>query len=365
MAATELPVLTTEQSRTLLRITAQRVRAAVRRQNETLALPANMAEIPLFGAFVSLKTCDGNQLRSCMGTLRGAEPLGRLLEQAAILAATADPRFPPLRSTELDSLNMEVWLLACPRPVLAVGRDRIDAVQIGKHGLIVSRGSRHGLLLPGVPVEFGWNARTFLEHVCLKAGLPPDAWKDEKTQFELFEGVNFSGNLATLLREADAPDTLPGNPTDTTEMDPVRLGFGEIVVSPEIPPVSPMVRTPVRVRHAAVAGRFYPVGRQMTEMLDRFFLDAEKSADTLRSILPEEPFLGAMVPHAGWIFSGELMVRTLSLLRERPPLTRRWLILCPKHTPGGAPWAVADYDEWEIPGENGRPVRIPADRELA
>ena len=364
MATTELPVLTRSQSRSLLRLTAQRVRAAVRREKWGQTLPAEISEIPLFGVFVSLKGKSNNQLRSCMGTLRESEPLGRLLEQAAVLAATSDPRFPPLQATELASLRMEVWLLACPRPMLATGRDRIAAVEVGKHGLIAIRGSRHGLLLPGVPVEFGWNAQTFLEHTCIKAGLPPDAWRDDTTQFEIFEGVEFADLLATLLAESDTP-TPNSSSRDSMNAQFERLGFGEVVVSPEIAPTSPMVRTPVRVRRAAVAGKFYPSGHQMGELLDHFFRDAEQSTETLRSQLLPGPIVGAMVPHAGWIFSGAMAVRTLAILQERSPIPRRWLILCPKHTPGGAAWAVSQDDEWEIPGPDGHAVRIPADPDFA
>jgi uncharacterized protein (TIGR00296 family) len=51
-------------------------------------------------------------------------------------------------------------------------------IQIGKHGLYIIKGMQSGLLLPQVAKEFGWDRDTFLENVCMKAGLQRDAWKD-------------------------------------------------------------------------------------------------------------------------------------------------------------------------------------------
>jgi uncharacterized protein (TIGR00296 family) len=65
-----------------------------------------------------------------------------------------------------------------------------EQVVIGRHGLVVSMGRRHGLLLPQVPVEHGWERQTFLEQTCYKAGLPPDAWQHGAT-FEAFAAEVF------------------------------------------------------------------------------------------------------------------------------------------------------------------------------
>ncbi|MEM3143873.1 MAG: TIGR00296 family protein [Candidatus Nitrosotenuis sp.] len=140
------------------------------------------------GVFVTLNK-DGS-LRGCIGY-----PLPRNLQaalpEAAIAAATGDPRFPPVIQDELDKITFEVTILT-PPVELKVERAHLPSViKVGRDGLIVRRGFKSGLLLPQVPVEYGWNETEFLEHTCQKAGLPKDAWKDESTSVSSFEGIIF------------------------------------------------------------------------------------------------------------------------------------------------------------------------------
>lgn len=153
-----------------------------------------IAEIPLLGAFVSLKR-DG-ELRSCMGTMSDEIPLGSAVEQAAIHASKDDPRFPPLTASELFELELEIWLLWGMQRVAARGRDRLGAVEIGRHGVQIARGGNRGLLLPGVAIEHGMDAEAFLEAVCRKAGLPTDAWTDDRSLLHVFEGRSIRGPLS-------------------------------------------------------------------------------------------------------------------------------------------------------------------------
>ena len=88
-----------------------------------------------------------------------------------------------------------------PQPVAARGEDRVAAVVVGRHGLQIARGPSRGLLLPGVAVEHHFDARTFLEQVCVKAGLPRDAWKADDTELAVFEGRAIEGPF-----ELDLPD---------------------------------------------------------------------------------------------------------------------------------------------------------------
>jgi uncharacterized protein (TIGR00296 family) len=85
----------------------------------------------------------------------------------------------------LDALSIEISALTPEREVHAV-----QDIEIGRHGLIIERGHRRGLLLPQVATEHGWNVETFLEHTCLKAGLPPDAWKHD-ARILIFEAEVF------------------------------------------------------------------------------------------------------------------------------------------------------------------------------
>ena len=193
------------------------------------------------------------------------------------------------------------------------GEDRVRAVTIGKHGLQIARGNARGLLLPGVAIEHGFDARTFLEEVLAKAGLPTDAWKDDNVTLMVFEGNAIEGPM-----QLDAPTAPP------------------------------------TARPAAVAGGFYPADpREVNRTVEQLFAAAEAAFPPAAK---PAPWAGAMVPHAGWVYSGRLAAAVLQRI-EIPDCV---LILCPKHRPGGAPWAVAPHGRWLFPGGE-----LPSDPELA
>lgn len=121
------------------------------------------------GAFTTLHV-DG-QLRGCVGYVFPAYSLYRTVAETAQAAAFRDPRFPPLTAEEVPRLQVEISVLSPLAPITP------EEIEIGRHGLVITYGSRRGLLLPQVPAEHGWDRETFLEQVCLKAGLPPDAWR--------------------------------------------------------------------------------------------------------------------------------------------------------------------------------------------
>ena len=98
------------------------------------------------------------------------QPLYRTVAATASAAAFEDPRFQPVTPAEAPELKVEISILSA---LLAIAPE--DVVP-GKHGLVVTSGSRRGLLLPQVPLEWGWDRETFLTQTCLKAGLAPDAW---------------------------------------------------------------------------------------------------------------------------------------------------------------------------------------------
>jgi AmmeMemoRadiSam system protein B/AmmeMemoRadiSam system protein A len=156
---------------------------------------AELRERVVAGAFVSLKR--GKHLRSCCGGLGLSGPLARALEQAAARTAREDQRFPPVSPSELEHLDMEVWVLYNARPVGARGEERVAAVTVGTHGVQVVRGQAHALYLPSVAVEGGWDARRLLDQVCAKAGLPPTAWREDDTALYIFEGESVRASLAT------------------------------------------------------------------------------------------------------------------------------------------------------------------------
>jgi len=121
------------------------------------------------GAFTTLYL-DG-ELRGCVGYVLPAYPLFRTIMEAAVAAAFNDIRFPPVTLEEAALLKIEISVLS---PLFPISPEDIE---IGRHGLVITYGTRRGLLLPQVPVEHGWGRETFLEQTCLKAGAPPDAWR--------------------------------------------------------------------------------------------------------------------------------------------------------------------------------------------
>jgi AmmeMemoRadiSam system protein A len=121
------------------------------------------------GAIVSIHRHGG--LRGCLGRLE-PQPLSETIVHLAAVVADSDPRFEPVAPGELADIELEISVLTPEYEIQSV-----DEIEVGRHGLIVEQGYRRGLLLPQVPVEHRWDRTTFLEHTCLKAGLPRDAWQ--------------------------------------------------------------------------------------------------------------------------------------------------------------------------------------------
>ncbi len=110
-------------------------------------------------------------LRGCVGYALPVAPLFRAVSETACAAAFNDTRFVAVHTNEARELKVMLSVLSPLRPI------RAEDVVVGLHGLLISDGSRRGLLLPQVPIENGWDRQTFLEHTCRKANLPLDAWR--------------------------------------------------------------------------------------------------------------------------------------------------------------------------------------------
>jgi AmmeMemoRadiSam system radical SAM enzyme/AmmeMemoRadiSam system protein B/AmmeMemoRadiSam system protein A len=186
---------TDEQKQQIMTATANMLRNIV--FGDPPVFPADLTEVRdlmLSGAFVSLKR--GKHLRSCCGLIGPPISLAQAIERAADRAIWEDERFPVVSPSELEHLQMEIWLLFNPERVQARGEDRANAITIGRHGIKVINGQASGLFLPSVAVENGWDTHRFLNQVCVKAGLPPTAWKDDATALFTFEGEVLRTELA-------------------------------------------------------------------------------------------------------------------------------------------------------------------------
>ncbi len=144
------------------------------------------------GVFTTISTFPDRNLRGCIGFPEPVYPLKDALINSALAAAFDDPRFPALTKDELSRVVFEVSLLTPPEEIIVEKRkDIIKSVRIGIDGLIAERGFYRGLLLPQVPVEWGWKPKEFVEQTCWKAGLPKNCWKDPHTRFYRFSAEIF------------------------------------------------------------------------------------------------------------------------------------------------------------------------------
>ena len=136
------------------------------------------------GAFVTLHK--SGELRGCIGHLEANDLLTKVVARCAVAACSNDPRFPAIGQKELSLIEIEISLLGA--------FERIDGpadLEVGRHGLLVEHGRRRGVLLPQVAVEWKWDAATFLNQTCRKAGLPAEGWRDGAIAWR-FEAEVFS-----------------------------------------------------------------------------------------------------------------------------------------------------------------------------
>lgn len=158
-----------EERALLLRLVHQTIADELRGERATPGpAPLPHLEQPR-GAFVTLHL--EGELRGCVGFIQPTRGLYQTIVEAALNAAFHDPRFLPVSEEEAPGLEVEISVLSPLQPILP------EQIVVGRHGLVVARGLYRGLLLPQVAVEQEWDAPTFLEQTCLKAGLPTDAWK--------------------------------------------------------------------------------------------------------------------------------------------------------------------------------------------
>jgi len=173
-----------EDKQTLLEI----ARLAIRARALGEAIPdisvASQALLRKSGAFVSLHR--RGMLRGCIGYIEPVHPLARAVQEMALSAAFQDPRFEALTADELNDLDIEISVLTPFEKI-----DDPELIDVGRHGLMIRKGSASGLLLPQVPLQFGWDRLTFLSQTCQKAGLGPDAWQDADAELFIFSADIF------------------------------------------------------------------------------------------------------------------------------------------------------------------------------
>ncbi len=168
----------------LLELARRAIVAAVIDGQSVGESPTELVALQCAGAFVTLRR--NGRLRGCIGQIAAKQPATELVAYSARAAALEDPRFEPVRADELQTIEIEISILSPPETVTP------EQIEVGRHGLIVSRGFERGVLLPQVATEYRWDRLRFLEETCAKAGLGRDAWADPQTQILAFTATVFS-----------------------------------------------------------------------------------------------------------------------------------------------------------------------------
>ncbi len=189
-------LLNLEQGKFLVKL-ARKAISSVLQSGEFPSVSGDVDEVlkEKRGVFVTLHEQVGEEkiLRGCIGIPYPVKPLVEATVESAINSAFRDPRFPPVEADELDKLMVEVSVLTPPQLVeVSDPKEYPSQIVISRDGLIVESDWQRGLLLPQVAVEHGFNATTFLEQTCLKAGLPKDAWRRGKVKVYVFRAQIFS-----------------------------------------------------------------------------------------------------------------------------------------------------------------------------
>ena len=156
--------LTDGDRQALLRLARDAVAAAIEgREPPDLKNPSGALRKE-GAAFVTLRIA--GELRGCIGHTRAVSPLRESVREMARSAAERDSRFTPLRPQELPGLSIEISVLSPMTPI------RPEEVIPGTHGLYVRSGTKAGLLLPQVAVEWDWTREEFLRQTFRKGSIP-------------------------------------------------------------------------------------------------------------------------------------------------------------------------------------------------
>ena len=184
-------MLTKEDGDFLLKVARKAIENYLK-NNTVIKTPEDIPSIlrEKMGVFVTIH--ERKDLRGCIGYPEPVKPLINAVIDSAISAATGDPRFPPMQLDELGMVDLELSVLTPPQRVqVKAPQEYLEKIVVGTDGLIMEKGFNKGLLLPQVPVEWGWDVKEFLTNTCLKAGLQPDCWYDDKVEVYKFQAEIF------------------------------------------------------------------------------------------------------------------------------------------------------------------------------
>jgi uncharacterized protein (TIGR00296 family) len=191
--------LTLEEGKFLVNLARQTVTEYLK-NGKILQVPESVSPklMEKSGVFVTLNSFHNGakMLRGCIGLPYPTTPLVQAVIEAALSAATRDPRFPPVALEELDQITFEVSVLTPPERVkVEKPTDYPSKIKVGRDGLIIEKSYCKGLLLPQVPIELDWNEEEFLCQCSMKAGMSPDSWLLKDTKIYRFQAIIFEEAL--------------------------------------------------------------------------------------------------------------------------------------------------------------------------
>ena len=141
------------------------------------------------GVFVTLEI--KGQLKGCIGNIEPEFPLWEAVMRNALNSAFDDPRFSQLTAEEFKNIDIEISVLTVPKELeFNSSKDLLSKLRVGKDGVILGKGMYKATFLPQVWDEIA-DKEQFLLTLCMKAGLSPDAWKDDDIEVSIYEVEKF------------------------------------------------------------------------------------------------------------------------------------------------------------------------------
>jgi AmmeMemoRadiSam system protein A len=181
--------LTEEEGRHLLSVARKTIEQRLFGREGKEASEGDPVSSPKFsdrrGIFVTLTA--GGELRGCIGHIVPQESALDGVRKNAINAAFRDPRFSPMTKNEWEGVRIEVSILTDPANLpYTDADDLLKKLRSGTDGVIIQKGFNQATFLPQVWKQLP-DKKEFLTHLCMKAGLAPDAWKKEKLEVSIYE----------------------------------------------------------------------------------------------------------------------------------------------------------------------------------
>ncbi len=113
-------------------------------------------------------------------------PIYKAVQEAAILAATRDPRYPSIRSYELSEIIFEISIIKSFFPLNSYREYKKE------YGIFLKYEDQIGIILPQIAKRYNWQEEGILKEACLKANLPPEFYKSKNVSLTALEVESFS-----------------------------------------------------------------------------------------------------------------------------------------------------------------------------